>query len=250
MDLKKGQIHVNKGLKHKKSNNRRSSIPDKSLSIASKVYKNTAKKKYHDSRTDGRKSLTCKKNFETVNEFSMKPPLKNKNNEEHKKTKKKRDDILRLNKKKKSKMSKNEQNQLLNSMSTSLHPMLKLADDSIKKINNQLNYDSLHHNSLWLKTSTNSGKSKNKRGFKIANKVSQIISPNKGKFSKPITSMTLNSNTLKPSLNEFNRELETNIDTDDLVNHVINLDQKTDRYSDATTLKEDSKERLNENVWS
>ena len=78
----------------------------------------------------------------------MKPPLKNKNNEEHKKTKKKRDDILRLNKKKKSKMSKNEQNQLLNSMSTSLHPMLKLADDSIKKINNQLNYDSLHHNSL------------------------------------------------------------------------------------------------------
>lgn len=130
-----------------KKSNRRPSIPDKSLTIASKVYSKSRTKKTYEGSLDGRKSLTCKRNYETAHDMYNKPPLKTKHLEEAKKPRKKREDhIVRLNKKKKT--TKGETSELMNSMSTTLHPVLQLADESIRKINNQLNYNSLHHNSV------------------------------------------------------------------------------------------------------
>jgi len=38
-------------------------------------------------------------------------------------------------------------------MSVTMHPVLQLADESIRKINKELNYNNLHINSASLKTS-------------------------------------------------------------------------------------------------
>lgn len=76
------------------------------------------------------------------------------------------DHILKLSRKKKDKAKKEIDQKFMSSMSTSLHPRLQLTDDytfnasslhkrdtrevdeSIQKINNQLNSNSLHHNSV------------------------------------------------------------------------------------------------------
>lgn len=44
-------------------------------------------------------------------------------------------------------------------------------------------------------------------------------------------------------MKEIHKELDLKLDPDDLVNHIINMDQKTERNSEATTMKEGSKER-------
>jgi hypothetical protein len=124
-------------------------------------------------------------------------------------------------------------------MSSSRHPVLQLADDSIKTINKQLNYNSLHHNSVCIK---NSAKVRKKRGLKIGGKMSYVISPSHNTMVKPMSSLTLSDNTLKHHMHELQRELDLKLDEGDMVTHT--LEDRTDRNSDATTLKEGSLERV------
>lgn len=95
--------------------------------------------------------VQSKRNFDTISEVSTKPPLKNNGKilDEPRKGRKKRDDnVLKLTRKKKEKRRKELEQKFLSSMTNSFHPALQLADESIKKINKQLNSNSLHSNSV------------------------------------------------------------------------------------------------------
>ena len=109
-------------------------------------------------------------------------------NNDSKKTKKRRDEhILKLHKKKN---NANENNsKFFASMNSNLHPMIQLADESIQKIDRQLDCSSLHFNSMSLKTSMNS---KKKRGLKIGNKITYILGPG-AQILTPNSNLAVNS---------------------------------------------------------
>jgi hypothetical protein len=117
----------------------------------------------------------------------------------------------------------------MSSMSSSLHPVLKLADDSIRNINSQLNSSSLHHNSVCIRSGS---KSKKKRGIKISNKISYVIAPRGFKIDS-------NSKMLRTTGDSKRRKLDSTLEKEDFFNQNVELlDQDTGRRSDATTLKE------------
>ena len=80
-------------------------------------------------------------------------------------------------------------------MSSTVHPMIKLADESIQKIDRQLDCSSLYFNSKSLKTSMNS---KKKRGIKIGNKITYILGPG-AQILTPTSNLGFSSKVLKAS---------------------------------------------------
>ena len=190
--------------------------------------------------SETRQSLPSRRALDTISEASAKPPLKqnSKNIDEPRKGRKKREEhILKLSRKKKDKAKKEIEQKFMSSMSTTLHPMLQLADESIQKINNQLNYNSLHHNSVCLKSAS---KNKKRKGIKIGNKVSYIIGPG-NKVTKPATNMSFSSKFLKTANDGDLRKHGTLTVKDEALHQILDTEQYTDRKSDATTLKETNK---------
>ena len=149
---KKGRFPGRNRLNENNSN-RRQSIQEKGFPLSKKISIKSHSKRHFDDETSGSRKhqLSSKRNFDMISEISTKPPLRQSGRfiDETLKGKKKRDDyILKLGKKNKGKRKKELELKFMSSMSSSLHPVLKLADNSLKKINSESNSNSLHHNSV------------------------------------------------------------------------------------------------------
>jgi hypothetical protein len=228
-----GKNHLNEN-----NSNRRQSIQEKGFPLSKKISIKSQSKRNFDDEISGsrRHQLSSKRNFDTISEISTKPPLRQSGRfiDETLKGKKKRDDyILKLGKKNKGKRKKELEQKFMSSMSSSLHPVLKLADNSLKKINPQFNSNSLHHNSVCIRSAS---KGRKKGSIKIGNKISYIIAPH---GSKNFNSLNSNSRMLRTTDESRRRKLDSTLEKEDMFSQSVEvLDQDTCRRSDATTLKE------------
>jgi hypothetical protein len=119
----------------------------------------------------------------------------------------------------------------MTTMSSSLHPILQLADDSVKKITSQLNSNTFKNSCSNLR-----GGSKSRKDSKN-NKVSYILG-NGSSSPKTHSNVTFNCKFLSSTGDCHNRKIEQALLKEDIFNPIVDIGIDTDRKSEATTLRE------------